>query len=255
MGAAGRTDRISAQLDRPKNCPTGGSFTLLTFLLQLGQGAGEHDSDRAVGFVQCLGDLLGGQSFQIAHPQGRALVLGKRFHCGQQADLPLIAGKRLAGGRHAGDQQIDQTAPLAPLAGVQAHFTIGVSLLAAEKFAVSIDDPPLGDLAEPAERVALRQIDLGDRTDCFGVDILNEIVGLDFPPQCAPQPPLDISGQRPAARFQPGADRLAIAGAKPLEQGIFRFDRHGGPRDEILGGTRSEVSIVPDRYQKKQKRG
>jgi hypothetical protein len=78
-------------------------------LAEFGQRPREHHANRSVDPADLGGDFLAGQSFEIAHAEHAPAHFGKQFQRLEQLELPLLARERLAWGRQAGDEQIDET--------------------------------------------------------------------------------------------------------------------------------------------------
>ena len=89
--------------------------------------------------------------------------------------------KASLGGGHALDEQIDQSraARIAPRL-TEPDFLARVAFLGPKKTAMRIDNPPLGDLAQPGERLAVPQLDVGQRPHGVDREFLKDVIRLDF---------------------------------------------------------------------------
>ena len=135
----------------------------------------------------------------------------------KHADFFLISRKRLAGGSHARHEHVDQTRPAGTVrhaaAGVHRNLTAGVAFLAAKELAMGIDNSPLGHLAQPTKRIALRL----NRLRPAIVMLRPKLLETNRPAQfcCArrPQPTIDKRHQLRLAQHDKLGQCLAIAGS------------------------------------------
>ena len=62
-----------------------------------------------------------------------------------------------------------------------------VPFLSAVEAPMGVDDPSLGNLAEPGKRIAVLEIRLGQRPDRFDADFLENVLDFELAPQaCCP---------------------------------------------------------------------
>ena len=108
-----------------------------------------------------FGNLLGGPAFDVSEAHGLALVCGEAGDGLLQAELLLIAREGLAGGGHAGREQVDEIERVVTAARCfGGDFAGGTPFLSGHVMAVGVDDPLLGQLTEQLERVATGDIEL-----------------------------------------------------------------------------------------------
>ena len=137
-----------------------------------------------------------GEAVDVPQAECFPALVGERRQDFLQLKFFLVARKGLAGGSDAGDQQVDERSVLRVVAGgVQPHLAAGCSLLRAEKFAVNVDQPVLGDLAQPTERVAIGVGQLSRAAEGFQRHLLQDIIGFDLLAQRRPEVLADIRQQ------------------------------------------------------------
>src|SRR5437773_2170928 len=75
---------------------------------------------------------------------------------------------------------------------------------------VQVDDPPLGDLAQPRKRIAVADLGRGQGPDRFGTCLLKNIVRLDLPAQSRAELPLNEGHKLRAVRRDKIGQRLRL---------------------------------------------
>src|SRR4029079_11954092 len=84
--------------------------------------------------------------------------------------------------------------------------------------AVQVDDPSLGNLAKPRERIAVADLRGGQRPDRFGARLLKKIVRLDLARPPGALLPLDERHELRAMGRNEVGQRLRIAVMNPRDQ-------------------------------------
>src|SRR5262245_57028881 len=84
----------------------------------------------------------------------------------------------------------------------QANLTAGVAFLGVVESTMSVDDPSLGQLAQPVEWLALVELGLVQRSHRLDAHFLQHIFDFELSPQSRAQLPLDKRQQRPPYQAQ-----------------------------------------------------
>src|SRR5262249_14124545 len=119
-----------------------------------------------------------------------------------------------AGRGHAGNEQVDESRLLRSVAATrctQRHLTASVALLRSKMPPMQIDDPPLGNLAEPRKRIAVADLGRRQGPHRFGACLLKNIIGLDLSPQGRAKLALNVGHELETARLNKFRERIGIA--------------------------------------------
>src|SRR6516164_4564120 len=101
----------------------------------------------------------------------------------------------------------------------QTHLTACRSLPGSEQPAVRVNQPLLGNLAQPAERIAFNDAKLTDPADGVKVRLLKNVVGLDAGFERRSQMPVDVRQKLQPPALDVLGERRLIAAADAFDKG------------------------------------